>query len=256
MRSLPSLKTVLRAMTVATTLLLGAAAQADVVLLGSDYFETVPGTFFGPAGALLGVPLNPGLWGTTDTIVQRQGNCTLTLSLSGSNCTIPIEVVALSLFSVANPMMMFRESPSVASVGQMTITSDGSGTGGTFSSFFDVFVELSLDGGLTFNPLTDLVLRSSGTSWTTLESGLLIDGLVGDQAANRHVNKGQCSTPLCVDFYLGSGPGSLTVLAENSDTGNEAHLAMAAHSTVPEPLSVSLVALALIALASVRRKQV
>ena len=165
------------ALMLAGNVLLGAPARADTVLLGSDYLETVQPTFFiplGPLNPLAGLPIGPG---TTDTIVRRRGDCSLSLFGAGSNCTIPIEMVALSLISVVNPMVRLRESPTLQSTGMMTMTSDGSGTGGTFASFFDVFVELSLDGGLNFAPVPQLQLQSSGTQWTTLEQGLLVPGL-------------------------------------------------------------------------------
>lgn len=46
---------------------------------------------------------------------------------------------------------MIRESPTLASTGQTTITDVG---GGEFSitSFFDIFTELSVDGGQTWMP--------------------------------------------------------------------------------------------------------
>ena len=188
------------------TSLLNASAQADLILLGSDYFETIqPTSFmpldflgFGVLNPLKGAPIGPG---TTDTIVQRQADCSLTLSSAGSNCTIPIELVALSLVSTVNASVIVRESPTLASSGSMTITSDGSGVGGTFNSFFDIFFELSLDGGINFLPLSDQLI-SSNTRWTTIESGMLVDGLMGDPSANRHTDKGSCSTPQCVDFYV------------------------------------------------------
>ena len=92
-----SVKFAVRASALAAAALLHSAAHADLVLLGSDYFETIQPTFFTPLGGLnplTGLRIGPG---TTDTIVQRQVDCSLSLGTLGSNCTIPIEMVALSL---------------------------------------------------------------------------------------------------------------------------------------------------------------
>jgi hypothetical protein len=233
------------------------AAHADLVLLGSDYFETIAPTSFtfpndpnlGPlSGATLGlagVPLGPG---NTDTIVQRQQNCALTLGLVGSSCTIAIEMVALSLVSTDFPNIRFRESPTQTSTGSMTIESDGSGSGGTFGSFFDIFVELSIDGGANFDPLGVLQLTSQGTAWSTIEQGLLVDGLIGDQNANRHTDKAtNCQLPtlmVCVDFFLasavGGGPGIVTELHPGQGIHTARH-----PGELPEPGSVALVGLGL-----------
>ena len=232
---------------IGTALALAAAvaaspARADLVLLGSDYLATIQPTFFTPLGALnplAGFPIGPQ---STDTIVQRQADCALTLATSGSNCTIPIEVVALSLISTVDPMVRVRESPTLASIGAMTIASDGSGTGGTFNSFFDIFFELSFDGGNTFNPFDPdpkhFILTEA--NWTTIEPGMLVDGLLGDQNANRHTDKGGPNCPngmTCVDFYLDG--------VATHDAGDGRHSVHA----VPEPGSLALVSLALVAMA-------
>ena len=230
-------------------------AAADRVLLGSDYFQTIQPTIFPPAGALTGLPgvaggLPPGL-GTTDTIVRRLGNCDLGLASTGSNCTIPIEMIALSLVGVINPLMRVRESPTLASTGSMTMTSDGSGTGGTFNSFFDVFFELSVDGGATFTPQGPLHLTSTASPWTTIEPpapNLFVNGLiggVGDMAANRHTNKGTAACPVitsgmtCVDFYA-------PIVTEQHPNGV---IHTARNALAPEPGALALAALGLLLMA-------
>ena len=251
-----SSRRMLKRLAIASTLvgasLLTASAHADVVLLGSDYFKTIQPTFFtplGPLNPLAGLAIGPG---STDTIVQRQADCSLSLSTLGSNCTIPIEMVALSLISTVDPLVRLRESPTLASTGSMTIASDGSGMGGSFGSFFDVFFDISMDGGASFNPQGPLRLTSDLAFWTTVESGLLVDGLMGDQAANRHTDKGSCSPPQCVDFYLGNSLGQFQSVTERHP-GVGVHTAQQAQ-LVPEPASLGLVGLALAALCWTRRR--
>ena len=237
--------------------LVSAPAQSAVILLGSDYFETVQPTFFTPLGAfnpLAGLAFGPG---STDTIVQRQADCTLDL-LSASSCTIPIEMVGLSLVSTVDPMVRLRETPGSLvgtnrSGGTMTMTSDGSGTGGFFiSSFFDVFVDLSMDGGTTFNLFGNAgPLVAGSTPWTTIEPlplTLLVPGLMGDQNANQHTNK-NCPTGAATDtcdFYL-------------VGTVQEQHLGLGLHSArpaqVPEPATLALLGIGVAGLGAMRRRK-
>ncbi|MFN0162699.1 MAG: PEP-CTERM sorting domain-containing protein [Burkholderiales bacterium] len=232
-----------------------SVARADVVLMGSDYFETIPDTFFLPltqpplnlpSGALAGLPIGPG---STDTIVRRLDDCMIGMAVPGSQCVIPIEMVALSLVSVVNPMVVLRESPTQQSFGQMTIISDGSGSGGTFDSFFDIFVDLSIDGGMNFMLLGPPIhLESSGTSWTTQPQGIVVPGPVGDGEANLHVNPGVCAGLYagmpCFDFFVA---GQVT----------ESHPLLGQHtarSAVPEPGTLALCGLALWLLARRRSR--
>ena len=257
---------------VGTALALTAAvvtspARAAAVLLGSDYFQTAPPSFFVvPKGypnadeviQVKGLPIGPG---TTDTIVQRQNNCILSLDFAcpTRSCTIPIELVALSLVSVTDSNLRFREAPgSVPGIsrsgGMMTMFSDGSGTGGTFDSFFGIYIEFSMNGGLSFAPydlipstptIDPLHLVQTGATWTTIEHGLLVDGLFGDQNANRHPEKSRCPSGFeCPDFYLVGGG----VVTETDVLAT--HTAQGAQGTViPEPGSLALVSLALAAMA-------
>ena len=251
------------ALAVAATLF-ASPARADLVLLGSDYFRTIQPTFAAGIGTLAGLPIGPG---DTDTRVQRQGDCSLTLSTAGSNCTISIELVALSLISTVNPMVRVRESPTLASAGGMTMTSDG-GTGGTFASFFDVFFEISLDGGASWAPQGPLTLTSSGAHWTTIEPVdplfLFVDGPVGDPNANRHSGKG----PGQFDFYVVDAAGGVGTNIGPDGTGGTGgpcatfvlhqHGANFNHCTVParipEPGSLALAGLALTAMIGLRRR--
>jgi hypothetical protein len=220
------------------------SGRAHVILLGADYLETAAPTFFAPIGQLVGLPVGPG---TTDTIVQRKADCTLDLAVAGSNCQVPIELVALSLQSINPPLVLVRESPTLASSGSMTMRSSGTGSGGTFDSFFDVFVELSLDGGQSWSPLQQMQLQATGTPWTVIEPpppALFVDGPVGDQAANRHLNKPAGS----YDFYI------IQVVEQHLTPISGQHTAGPAQ--VPEPSSAFLAPLAaVLLLRAIRRRR-
>ena len=104
--------------------------QFSFVLLGDITLNSNPSTF------------NTSGPGTTEAF-GKVGNTTgtfntemLQMDLSGSSGFGPLQL---------------RESPTLPSTGQSTITDIG---GGQFnvSSFFDVFTELSVDGGATWNP--------------------------------------------------------------------------------------------------------
>jgi hypothetical protein len=180
----------------ATTVCSTEVALAANVLLGSDYFTTLPGTHydfpsqnipgvgivdppdiqfrgrpFGPTNPLPVGPPPPAGYpssaflapGNIDTIVQRQQNAIL--PGIGSSATIPTEMVALSLESVAPvnlggiPFNVFVHlTPGTNSTGQMTINHEFADNGtilreGTFSSFFDIFFTVDFTPVVAGGPL-------------------------------------------------------------------------------------------------------
>jgi hypothetical protein len=93
---------------------------------------------------------------------QVQGTAGITFRITdccgggGSGGTYDTEMLSLDLTGLYQSSgglapFMLRESPTLASVGQHMVTPAGDGTY-FISSFFDVFTELSLDGGQTFYP--------------------------------------------------------------------------------------------------------
>lgn len=214
------------------------AALADSVLLGSDYLETIPLTFFdfgGPIGsvALVGRPINPPLLGSTDTIVQRKADASL--PAVGSTDTVPIELVQLSLVS-ASPVtigpaffdVFVHLTPSASSTGTATIRHEfpdngGPAPEGTFDSFFDVFFTADFtEVGNPFNTFSiddHTQLQALGTPWShepMLPGRLLVTGPAGDPDANDHTTR----PPLFSDFHIQQvaeikilgGPGQHTAM--------------------------------------------
>ena len=246
MNPLNAIRMVARALALAGVLS-AQPAQADLVLQGSDYYQTVQPTAFALTGLLnplTGVPVGPGL---TDTIVRRMGDCSLSLSSAGSSCNVAIEMVAMSLMSIANPMMRLRESPTLTSSGTMTMISDGSGTGGTFNSFFDIFTELSLDEGQTWVPvLLPIQMISFNKDWSTQPPLLMfVDGGVNDPNANRHTDKGTAACPVfglgqCVDFYRGSTASISGTGGTREDSALDGSLHSFQAAQLPEPGSLAL----------------
>jgi hypothetical protein len=83
--------------------------------------------------------------------------------LGSATGTFSTELLGMNLSgSSAYGPFLLRESPTIASTGQTTITGLGGGLY-QIDSFFDVFTELSVDGGVTWIP-------SSGPTRVTLQS--------------------------------------------------------------------------------------
>jgi len=91
------------------------------------------------------------------TFVPLKGSADVTVRVThtgtaGGTQMYDTEMLALNL-TTANGVMV-RESPSKASLGKTTVTPNPGG-GFAIGSFFDVFTEISLDGGVNWSPAQD-----------------------------------------------------------------------------------------------------
>lgn len=125
---------------------LGLSAFSPVVLTpsGSNESEAFNPLFMGD-GAVLGLG---------HLAFTASGNATMITynKIGKTTGTFNTEMLAMSLSaSTAFGPLLIRESPTLASVGQTTVTALGGGQY-QISSFFGVFTELSLDGGATWIP--------------------------------------------------------------------------------------------------------
>ena len=218
-------------------------AQADDIPPGSDYFMTEPGTQFVFNGAtvpLMGVPIGPGL---TDTIVQRTSDITV---FPG---TTPIQITALSLestqplniaggffdiFVTLNPADLTNDT------GQMTITENSTGTGGTFTSFFDVFFDVCLQPGANgvgcasgTSPIGtgEVTLSNSGANWSTTP----VLGYVGPPGNFFPGDSNGTPSPITETCLPGTTPPCGPPATHNVDP-----------ATTPEPSSLALWATGLV----------
>lgn len=72
---------------------------------------------------------------------------------SGQTGTFDTEILSMNLTAVGMPGVLIRESPTLHSTGRVSVEGGGGGGGGyRIESFFDVFTELSLDGGNFWGP--------------------------------------------------------------------------------------------------------
>lgn len=123
---------------------------------GSNELEQFDSSFTGDLLTLSNVPLGQ--------VTMTGPTSILTLNKIGNTTgTFQTEMLSMNLTGLTplGPVMV-RESPTLQTLGQTTITDIG---GGLFriDSFFDVFTELSIDGGQTWMP-------SEGPTHMTLES--------------------------------------------------------------------------------------
>ncbi len=123
--------------------------------VGSDELETFDSSFTGTAvvtsgaGGLDEFPIPLVLTGPVQTIVRgKVGQTTGTWETE----MLSMSLTGAAVLPLGPPLaLVVRESPTLQSTGQTTITDLG---GGQFhiDSFFDVFTELSIDGGANFIP--------------------------------------------------------------------------------------------------------
>lgn len=194
------------------------AAKADTVVLGSDYLQTLPGTYFNFGGAIgvvdfTGYAFGPG---NTDTIVQRTSDITinggpgnLQLTALSLVSTTPVSFPGSSglIYITLDPFNLANDS------GQITI--GGTKAGGTFSSFFDVFFDVCTApgsngvgcGGGALISSGSLQLSNAGANWTSTPSGVIVAGPVGDPSANLHTGLGSNQADFWPDPIIESHPG-------------------------------------------------
>jgi hypothetical protein len=250
----------------AVLVVLVAAAWAPVspalsIVSGSDYLATQPGTFLD--FSIFGNPFGLGVVefegdtigpGDTDTIVERKGDADLTNP--GDSDTIDIEMVALSLQSVA-PVDIGGDlfdldislSSVLPSIGEMTLLLDAAVTpSGTFTSFFDVFVEIEVFEAGTTNPVQTIAglpgLRLEGSGdWSSVAppDAVIVTGPPGDTTANTH----DPLAPGSFDFFIEG------LVFEEHPGGGAVHVART--SVIPEPGTTTLLLLGALGMGMRRR---
>ncbi|WP_281558098.1 PEP-CTERM sorting domain-containing protein [Thalassomonas sp. RHCl1] len=237
--------------------------SATIIMAGSDYLETTAGTFldFSFPGSpmpeigivdFIGDPAGPG---NTDTLVRRLDDAVL--PGEGSSDTIDVELVALSLVSV-DPVdiggtdfdLSIALTPTMPSLGQLTLTlDDEAAVSGSFESFFDVFVDIHFfvaDTDILVETITALpLLGLHGLGqWqqTPHPDTVIVPGSYGDINANQHIPpSGEYA-----DFFI-------TEIIEVQPGLGEHRLQQA---TVPEPASIVLLSLGLLAVTFTGKRKV
>ena len=167
----------------------------DCLLAGFDYFVTQSGTFLTIAGVPVPLTGIPGPSGA-DTIIQRLNNIDIADTL-GATGTVNTQMTALNLTGI-DPIcpatgtpcnVTLSLDPAHPTLGNLTFTQTINGEGateGTFTSFFDVFYDLSFTtlggaplpcdlSGNTTCLQPDLTLTGSG-SWTDDNGSLFVVG--------------------------------------------------------------------------------
>lgn len=237
-------------------------ARGNSILLGSDYLATIQPTWF-DFGAPIGIvpfkgsPVGPG---NTDTIVQRLDDANL--PAVGTQATIDIEMVELSLVSI-DPVNVGGQDfdvsvhldPAQPSTGQMTIWHDWPDNGtsdpeGTFSSFFDdVFFKAEFTpvggGPGAFEFFGNFPLETGQPArWThAFEIGfILVPGAVGDGNANWHPDPPQ-------------GWGDFFIIGHATEVIPDDFGRHTVRAATPEPTSLVLLGAGLAGLVARRKRK-
>jgi hypothetical protein len=155
----------------ALTIFLGSVRQATAGTIspGFDLLTTPIQTATIPGlGDVIehGVPIGPG---NTDTIVQRFNGLA-----DGQSGVVNAQIVGLSIAGTivdgpfAGDMFKVALDPSHASLGQLNVTNPAGPAGGTFTSFFDVFTDITISSGssvIAVVPHEDLITSVGTTPW-------------------------------------------------------------------------------------------
>lgn len=218
--------------------------QTTEVVCGSSnyppkaHFLSPPGAQASCPNGVIISNLDLGRWGTNEPLpdgtlsmdVTTTGTASLTISLSGSNenptesfasvtttlhvsrpisdpngrNTYSAEMLQLDISGGTLPGgVMIRESPTLHSTGQTTVRPISNGRYG-ISSFFDVFTEVSLDGGATWTPASSSIRcqvdtpQVAGTEIASSSSSL---PPIGQFAAPRDQATGMASGARMKNFY-------------------------------------------------------
>jgi hypothetical protein len=144
-------------------------ATAGTITPGFDLLSTPtqPATIAGLGDVTEhGVPFGPG---NTDTIVQRFNGLA-----DGQSGVINAQIIALRVAGsildgpFAGLTFAVALDPSHASLGQLNVTNPAGPAGGTFTSFFDVFTDISIYQGASLVavvPHEDLITSVGQTPW-------------------------------------------------------------------------------------------
>ena len=172
---------------------------------------------------------------------------------NGSTRYFDTEMLSLNLSGGNLPGgIMVRESPSKASLGRTSVRTDGTG-GYHVSSFFDIFTEISLDGGQTWSPsVTGPGTMSPGVTNNTTppltincSSNLTVTatGSSGATVFYTVTASGGCNPPPTVTANPPSGSifpiGTTTVFASASDTCGDSAQCSFTITVVAPPISLN-----------------